>query len=114
MVGSVRVVKSRAVMSVIGTLVFVVGGATAMTAGLLPLAVIIEAIGGSHPRPLLIVMVVFIATLLIGAALRGKRLRHLPWGRCFSSRAGGLGRAIGGVQVNTAASCVRVEMSSFW
>ncbi|MEA2155509.1 MAG: hypothetical protein QOE11_1649 [Solirubrobacteraceae bacterium] len=68
----------HAVASVIGTVLVVAGGgATAVTAGLLPFALIVEAIGGHVLGTLFVVLLAAIGTLLIGAALLGRGLREL-------------------------------------
>jgi len=68
----------HAVVSVIGTLLVVAGGGTAaMTVGLLPFVIIIEALGGHLLGLVLVVMVTAIATLLVGALLLGRGLREL-------------------------------------
>ena len=72
----------NAVLSVIGTVLVVAGGATtAVTVGLMPFVLIVEALGGHALGTLFIVMVAAIATLVLGAALLGRGLRELWPGR---------------------------------
>jgi hypothetical protein len=68
----------HAVVSVVGTVLVVIGGgATAATVGLMPFLLIVEALGGHVLGTLFVVMAAAIATLLIGAALLGRGLRDL-------------------------------------
>jgi hypothetical protein len=68
----------HAVVSVIGTVLVVIGGgATAVTVALLPFMLIVEAVGGHVIGVLFAVLAAGIVTLLVGAALLGRGLREL-------------------------------------
>ncbi len=68
----------NAVVSIVGTvLVAIGGGATALAVGFLPIAVIIEAVGGHILGPLFLALIAAVATLVLGAVLLGRGLREL-------------------------------------
>jgi uncharacterized membrane protein len=73
----------NAIVAVVGTVLVVVGGgATAVLAGLLPIMIVVEAVGGHVLGPMVIAFVVAIVALIAGAMLLGRGLRELvPWRR---------------------------------
>jgi hypothetical protein len=73
----------NAVVAVVGTVLVVVGGgAVAVLAGLMPIMIVVEAVGGHVLGPMVIAFALALLALVIGAALLGRGLRELvPWRR---------------------------------
>jgi hypothetical protein len=73
----------NAIVAVVGTVLVVVGGgAAAVLAGLLPIMIVVEAVGGHVLGPMLIAFALALVALVTGAVLLGRGLRELvPWRR---------------------------------